>query len=147
MAVQGVVPGPKTAIELDECLAAAAREWRAGDSQNADTFESARRFADALESWVAAQLPVQAPWTGRWFDGLLVDDRSIDATGWLAVSGRIFRVQNQLMDPLEVRIDLAGVGLRIEVWFGDATLPDGVSQSAKLLPMGTPRAWVFHSKR
>ena len=52
-----------------------------------------------------------------------------------------------MMDPLEARIDLAGVGLRIEVWFGDASLPDGVSQSEKLLPLGSPREWVFHSVR
>ena len=81
----------KTEIELDDSLAAAAREWRAGHSQQADTFESARRFADALESWLAAQLPARPPWIARWFDGLLVDDRRIDAEGWLRVSGRIFR--------------------------------------------------------
>ena len=137
----------KTPLELDESLGAAAREWRGGHTQQADIFESARRFADALESWIAAQVPDAAPWQGRWFDGLLVDDRSIDAAGWLTVSGRIFRVENQLMDPLEARIDLDGVGLRIEVWFGDGAFPDGVSQTAKPLPMGSPRVWLFHAAR
>ena len=137
----------KTPLELDDSLGAAAREWRGGQTQQADIFESARRFADALESWIAAQVPVAPPWVGRWFDGLLVDDRAIDAAGWLTVSGRIFRVENQLMDPLEVRIDLSGVGLRIEVWFGDGAFPDGVAQTARPLPLGTPRNWIFHATR
>lgn len=76
---------------MSEDVAAAAVAWLAAPSDAG----AERRFADALEVELARRL-AQAGWplSGRWFDGLIIDEHRVTASG-VAIRGQVWTIEQR----------------------------------------------------
>lgn len=133
--------------DLRARLASALTAYRGqpADSDLDAKVAAERRFADALEEWIASLLPGDESragrFAGRWYDGLLLEDQRYDEQGALHICGWIFHVGTHEQHPFQVRLskDLLGYTLL----FADASGPDRRPRH-RHLQLDADRAWLFH---
>lgn len=100
-----------------------------------------RAFCDALEAWTGAHLPPSSEFSGRWWDGLLLDEVRV-AEPSLVVSGEIWHI-NQHLHPFQAQLCRGEAGWVVDtVCFADARVPQGRPERGCVV-IGTPRIWRF----
>ena len=95
--------------------------------------EAQRLFASKLEVWLASLLPSEERWSGRWYDGLLIDEFHFENEQKITLRGRVYRLEPQRLYPFEARLTLGNGELsNYEVLFGNRDDPDDyLARSAK----------------
>jgi hypothetical protein len=101
---------------LEAGVARAARALQAVPP-TADTETNAaaeRALADSMEHWIAALLSTEKAWPlrGRWYDGLVFQERKASEGDEVAASGWIYRVDTHEKCPFSGNVSTLGARAR-----------------------------------